>query len=72
MSPPILNGVREAARKAQLDPDVRCVLLTAEGNNFCGGAAFGKGAGEVAQARIRRRRGARVRSVARRAARQVR
>merc|ERR1719487_1354418 len=43
MSPPILNGVREAARKVQMDPDVRCVLLTAEGNNFCGGAAFGKG-----------------------------
>lgn len=43
MSPPILNGVIEAARKAQLDPNVRCVLLTGEGNNFCGGAAFGKG-----------------------------
>jgi len=45
MTQELLNGVREAARKAQEDPNVRCVLLTADGTNFCGGAAFGKQGG---------------------------
>merc|ERR1719329_792605 len=41
MSTELLNAVRAAGERAAADPDVRCVLLTAKGRNFCGGADFG-------------------------------
>lgn len=40
MSVEMLNAVRAAGERAASDPEVRCVLLTARGRNFCGGADF--------------------------------
>lgn len=48
MSQEMLSAVRDAARQAASDDRVRCVVLTAKGRNFCGGADFSAGAKKVA------------------------
>lgn len=40
MSQELLEGVRDAAARAAADPEVRCIVITGKGRNFCGGADF--------------------------------
>lgn len=43
MSPELLQGVLDAARRVNADDRVRCVVVTGRGKNFCGGADFSNG-----------------------------
>eukprot|EP00927_Polykrikos_kofoidii_P002841 TRINITY_DN11136_c0_g1_i1.p1 TRINITY_DN11136_c0_g1~~TRINITY_DN11136_c0_g1_i1.p1 ORF type:complete len:349 (+),score=59.95 TRINITY_DN11136_c0_g1_i1:109-1047(+) len=38
MTEEMLVGVRDVARRAAADPDIRCVVVVGRGRNFCGGA----------------------------------